>query len=355
MKKAGIGFSLTVVFFLLFFLANPVGVEFKLSEYAIFGIQGACAVAAAICLAASVSALAKHFDTLNEQNDSKNILYGESWNTKVTAFMNEMIKSNDEFTRKINSSVAASVETQQKSMAEMTDNVNRFVKETNKTVTNFYDNNMLELQKVSDDQERAMQQMIQNQNKLQGSIDDVTHKIAETIDFVGKNNNRFFADFVEMNKKSSEAFEEKELKWKSDLQYTIVQAHQAFTTAANDSNVRLISVIESLTKLFDSYIEEFEIKITENLAATTAKTTALFEEGTNKLNEQNVKANENLANQYSIYLKSISDSVDELRLLIGNLGDIQERVLIGLDDKQRELEQMNRADIALLKELLAND
>jgi hypothetical protein len=354
MKKAGVGFSLTIVFIMLFFLASPVGKEFELLQYAVFGIQAACVIAAAICMAVAIAALSNHLDGVNEQVDSKNILYGESWNTKVTTFMNEMIKSNDDFTKKINDAVASYVSVQDKSVSTMTENVNRFVKETNKTVTNFYDNNMLELQKVADNQERSMQVLIDNQNKLQGALQDVTKKINETIEFVGKNNSQFFESFVEMNKKSQESFDEKELKWKSDMQYTIVQAHQSFTTSANDSHVRLISVVESLTKLFDSYIEEFELKIAENLTTTTAKTTELFEQGTNRLNDENAKITENLSTQYNTYLKSISESVEELRLLIGNLGDIQEKVLIGLDSKQRELEQLNRADIALLKEILAD-
>ncbi|GHU53370.1 hypothetical protein FACS1894132_05330 [Clostridia bacterium] len=355
MKKAGIGFSLSVIFILLFFMASPVGKEFELIQYAVFGIQGACAIATAICLTAAMSSLANYFENINEQSDNKNILYGESWNTKVTTFMNEMIKSNDDFTRKVNESVSSSVEAQQKAATDLSENVNRFVKETNKTVSNFYDNNMLELQKVSDNQERSMQTLIENQNKLQGSLQDVTKKINETIEFVGKNNTQFFDAFVEMNKKTQEAFEEKELKWKSDMQFTIVQAHQAFTTSANDSHVRLISVVESLTKLFDSYIEEFELKICENLSSTTSKTVELFEQGTERLNTENVKVNENLALHYNTYLKTISDSVEEVRLLIGTLGDIQERVLIGLDEKQRELEQMNRADISLLKEILSTE
>jgi hypothetical protein len=61
MKKAGIGFSLSLVFTLLFFLADRIGNTFDLMQSAILAIQGACALAAGLTLIAAVSSLMNYY------------------------------------------------------------------------------------------------------------------------------------------------------------------------------------------------------------------------------------------------------------------------------------------------------
>lgn len=355
MKKAGVGFSLALIFVLLFFLASNVGEMLEWQNYIIVAIQGACAVASAITLVAGMTALSSYINQVREASDSKNNLYGESWNTKMTTFMETVIKADEEFSKRLNTRVTQYVEYQQKSLQEMNDYVMRFTKDINKSVSNFYDNNILQLQKVSDTLERTTATVSENQVEVQRGVQTITAKVQEVITFISGNNDKFFKTFEDLNKKMYESIEEKEIKWKSDMQYTIVQSHQSFTSAANDSHVRLISVVESMTKLFDSYIEEFEIKLSENLQKVTDQSSNTFKETIENLSAENTKIREHLADEYSVYVKSVSDSLDEVRVLVSNLSDMQEQVLGQFNEHQRELEQMNRQDITLLKELFATE
>lgn len=355
MKKAGVGFSFALIFVLLFFLASNVGEMLELKNYIIVSIQGACAVASAITLVASMNMLSAYIYQSREANENKNSLYGESWNTKITTFMETVIKADEEFSKRLNTRVSQFVEYQQKSLQEMNEYTVRFTKEMNKAVSSFYDNNILQLQKVSDTLERTTTKVSENQIEVQRGVQTITAKVHEVITFISGNNDKFFETFEELNKKMYDSFEEKEIKWKSDMQYTIVQSHQSFTSAANDSHVRLISVIESMTKLFDSYIEDFEIKMSDNLQKVNEQSTGIFKETVEHLNTENTKIRETFADEYSVYVKSVSDALDEVRVLVSGLSDMQERILGQFNENQRELQQMNRQDIALLKELFVSE